>query len=99
MRELLVVDVERRPVVQLEHAFAFPLLDKLRCPLVLFVARVTRFDAIQDDPNHVGRMPFVELVLQFGIDHVIGRSDHVGDRTDVIQVVSQCSERGSLWHF
>ncbi len=58
--ELLVVDVIGRLVFELQHSFVLPLLDEFRSPLILFVARITRFDAIQDDANHISRMLLVK---------------------------------------
>ena len=37
-------------------------------------------------------MLLVELLLQLGIDHVVGRRDDVGQRADVAEVVANAAE-------
>jgi len=72
------------------HALVLPLLvdpGRAGIAIVLFVvvARSILFRSMADEAV---RMELVEVILKLGADHVVGRSDDVGQRTDTTKVVT-----------
>ncbi len=97
--ELLVIDVDGRVRLGEQHAFAAPVLEELgRAAVAVVRLVVARLLAVEDQPDDVGRMLLVELVLQLGADHVVRRSNDVAQRADVPQVVTQSAEGLDVGH-
>ena len=98
--ELLVVDVDGRIGLGRQHALLAPILVELRragIAVVLLVV-VARLDAVQVDADEVVRMEPVEMVLQFGADHIVRGRDHVAQRADPAEVVTHSTEGLNIGH-
>ena len=94
-----MIDVDRRLGLGEQHAFAAPVLQKLRGPRVAVVGVVVaRLVAVEDQADDVGRMLLVELRPAARADHVVGRSDHVAQRADVAQVVTKSAKGLNFGH-
>ena len=86
---------ERRLAVGAEDALQPPRLERLRGVLVrIAAARRLR----QVDLDHVERRAGEQLGPPRRVDHVVGRSDHVGEVRDGGEVVVQRVERADLGH-
>ena len=73
-----------------QHPRRLPVLEQSLRPRVAVVhlVVVARLDAVEDQADDVAGMLLVELLLQLGVDHVVGRGDHVAQGADVAQVVA-----------
>jgi hypothetical protein len=97
--EFLVVDIQGRGRLLHDHPFIPPLLQELCGPGVLIgLVIVARLLAVELQPHHIGRVLFVELRLQGGVDHVIRWGDHLREVADVLGVVAEAAERGDRGH-
>ena len=89
----LVVNVKRRVIVLAQDALAQPVLEKPAARAVSVChAAVAGLIPVQLEPDDVIRAGLVELVLQAGVDHVVGRRHHVGERADTGHVVADTAE-------
>ena len=97
--KLLVVDVEGRRRLLHHHPLLPPLLQELGSPGV-FVGglAVARLLPVELDPDHVGRVPLVELRLEGGVDDVVGGRDHLRQGADVLGVIAEAAERSDGGH-
>ena len=94
----LCVAVDRGLRLALQDAFATPILEETGGTLVLLVARITRFLAVENQPDRVGGMLLIQLGLHGFVDHIVRRGDHVTQGSDVAKVVSDPVESLNGWH-
>ena len=98
--ELLMVDVDGRVGLGGQHALVAPLLVELGRPgvAVVHLVVVARLDLVQVDADEAVRMQLVEVLLQLGADHIVGRRDHVAQRADAAKVVADSTEGLNFGH-
>ena len=98
--ELLVIDVDGRVGLGEQHALRLPVLEESPRPgvAVVHLVVVARLDAVEDQADDVAGMLAIKLLLQVGIDHVVGRGDHVAQRADVAEVVAEGAEGLNFRH-
>ena len=97
--ELLVIDVERRIGLELQHPFAPPVLEeprRARVPVVVLV--VAWLVAIELQADHVGGVTLVQFILQGRINHVVGRRDHIAKRADLGEVIANAAKSVNFRH-
>lgn len=77
--ELLVVHVHGRIGFGEQHSLSTPRFPESRGAKVRVIGLVVaRLRSIENQPHNVARMSLVELVTELGRNHVVGRSNHVG---------------------
>jgi hypothetical protein len=95
----LVINVNRGPGVFLQHSFAPPVLQKAGRPGVFVVSAVVAgLLAVEDQPHDVAGVLLIQGVLQVLINHVVRRGDHIAQRADVPQVITQAAEGFDIRH-
>ena len=99
-RELLMIDVNRRIGIRVEHAFRLPVLVEPLGPRVAVVdlVVVARLDLVEDQADDVIGALLVEFGLEFRADDVVGRGDHVAQRSDLAKVVANGTKGLNLRH-
>ena len=98
--ELLVIDVDGRVGLGGQHPVVTPLLVEPSGAGVAIVRLVivTRLDPVQVDADETLGVQLVEVLLQLRPNHVVGRRDHVGQRADAAEVVTDATEGLDFWH-
>ena len=92
--ELVLVEVERVPVIAAEDTTADPIREVLPGARVLVVGPVRgEFDA-----DEIVRTSSVEALARRVVDDVVGRTDETGERCSGGRVVANSAERDELGH-
>src|SRR5262249_10675697 len=94
-----MIHVQRAGAVLDQHVVGQPLAQNGGGAGVAVVALAVRGRfLVQDESDDVVRAFVVQSLLQVGVDDVIGRSDHVAERTDAAQVVAVRAEGADVGH-
>ncbi len=97
--ECLMVDVEGRVVLLAKDPLAEPLLQKPgRARVARPGSRITGFIPVEFQPDDVIRAGMVQPVLKGRVDHVVGGSDDVGQRSHACDVVADPAKRTHVGH-
>jgi hypothetical protein len=89
----LMVHVDRRIPIALQHSLILPIPKESRRPRIAILRFVIAWLlTIEDQSNDVRRMLFVELRLKFRTDYVVRRRDDIAQRTHVSQVVTDTAK-------
>ena len=92
--ELVLVEVERVPVIAAEDTTADPIREVLPGARVLVVGPVRG----ELDADEIVRTPRVEALARRIVDDVVGRTDEIGERCSGGRVVANSAERDELGH-
>jgi hypothetical protein len=94
-----VINVQRILAFLVQHPFLHPACEEVgRAAIAFFGVRITRFFAVELQPDDVARVPLVQLVLKLRVDHVVRGAGHVREAADLGDVVSPAAKRLNLGH-
>jgi len=98
-RVLLLVHVQPASGILVDHARGDPLAKRVRgagVPVVRLV--IARLVAREFEPDRVVWAGVVELLLERGVDHIVRRRDHIGERAHAPEVVPKPAKPPNISH-
>jgi hypothetical protein len=94
-----VVDINGLLPLREQDALALPVAHRLgRAGVAVVGVVVAILILAQNDPYTVGGVQIIELLLQLTVDHVVRWSNHIAERTNLSEVVTDTRKGTDVGH-